>query len=195
VSRLVIIGCLLAGCEGLFPALDLERMIDQPSLRPYEASSFFPDGRAMQTPPEGTLARGRVVGDPTLGDGFADGRYVASIPIPVDLALVQRGRTRFDIYCAACHGARGDGVSEVARNMELRAPPSLLKPNIRAYPDGRIYRTATVGYGLMPSYGAELDDRDRWAVVAYLRALQLSQSARLADLPPSVRSAATRLLP
>ncbi len=94
------------------------------------------------------------------------------------------------MYCAACHGLAGDGDSPVARNMALRKPPSLHEPRIRALPAGRLYAVVRDGYGLMPSYAEELSVGERWAVVAYVRALQLSQGARLAELPPELRSEA-----
>ena len=151
----------LLGCQP-----DLERMKDQPNLRPYQASELFSDGRAMQAPPAHTVPRGSRTSPP-----------------PIDRALLQRGRARFDIFCAACHGRRGDGRSEVARNMELRPPPSLIEQPIRGFSDARLAGVIGDGYGLMPSYALELPYDERWAVVAYLRALQLSASIEIDRLP------------
>jgi mono/diheme cytochrome c family protein len=103
----------------------------------------------------------------------------------VDAAALARGRARFDVTCAVCHGLLGDGESQVALSMSLRRPPSLHA--YRDVPDGHLYRVITEGFGLMPSYGAELSVEDRWAVVAYVRALQLSQYAGLEQVPPDVR--------
>jgi len=179
-----------AACEGALPAPDLERMITQRSYRPYEAAptSVFADGRAMQPPPAGTVSRDRVLGQPALTDGVVDGRYVAAVPIPIDRPLLERGRERFDVFCAACHGLRGDGVSPVARAMELRKPPSLLAAPVTTFAPGRLYQVVALGYGLMPAYASELPVRDRWATVAYLRALQLSQAVPVGDLPADLRA-------
>ncbi|HEX7051828.1 MAG TPA: cytochrome c [Longimicrobiales bacterium] len=192
------LGALLAvaGCTGAQMGVfwQLERMLVQPRYVPYRESRFFPDGRVMQPPPGGTVPRGAVVDRPAVTDGRIDGRYLDRIPIPVTLPLLATGRAAFNRTCAACHGILGDGASAVARNMELRPPPSLHTPRIRAYPPGRIYATIREGYGLMPSYAAVLSTEERWAVVAYVRALQLSQYAPLAALPPDIRAAALRAL-
>ncbi|HVV50916.1 MAG TPA: cytochrome c [Polyangia bacterium] len=186
---------LCAGaCQGVLPEPDFERMITQRNVRPYTGAPFFPDDRAMRPPPAGTIDRRQIVGQPALTDGVVAGRYVTASPIPVDRALLARGRDRFDVFCAACHGVRGDGSSEVARHMELRRPPSLLEDPVRAFPPGRVFQVISLGYGLMPSYAAELPVADRWAAVAYLGALQLSQSSPLAGLPADVRAAAERSL-
>jgi mono/diheme cytochrome c family protein len=139
----------------------------------------------MRHPPEGTVPYRSAV-DPVLGTGLGpDGRPVAESPVAVDAKLLARGRARFDVFCAACHGVLGDGESQVALNMSLRKPPSLHQ--FRDVPDGHFFRVMTSGFGLMPSYAAELSVEDRWAVVAYVRALQLSQHATLDRLPPDAR--------
>ena len=182
------------GSCGVLPEPDLERMISQRNYRPFVSAPYFADDRAMRQPPEGTIDRQRVIGRPALTDGAVAGQYVTASPVPVDRALLERGENRFDIFCAACHGQLGSGISEVARHMELRKPPSLVEDPVTAFPPGRLFRVISLGYGLMPSYAAELPVRDRWATVAYLRALQLSQSAPLAKLPPDVRAEAERAL-
>lgn len=171
-----------AGCE----RVDLERMLDQNKAEPYEASPFFDDGRAMRSPPEGTVAKEALLGPEALVSGTNSGAYVARIPIVLDDKIMERGQTRFRIFCAACHGALGDGNSQVAENMNLRRPPSLHEARIAALPVGRVYRVVRDGYGLMPSYADQLDTSDRWAVVAYVKALQLSQKTTLAQLPPAL---------
>jgi len=190
----LIAAAQLTGCEGIFPAPDWEQMIRQRKFTPYAACDFFPDGRAMQPPPADTVPRERVLGDPALTDGVADNRYLTRIPLAVDHALIASGERAFDTYCAACHGLDGSGESEVAKNMELRKPPSLISPEVRAYPPGRVFQIASRGYGLMPAYDRLLPVRERWAVVAYLGALALSQGARLDELPPDVRARAERAL-
>ncbi len=151
----------------------------------YQTSSEFPDGLAMRQPPEGTVPWQSAM-DPVVATGIGDdGKPVAASPIEVTAATLARGRSRFDIYCAACHGVLGDGESQVALNMSLRKPPSLHA--YRDVGDGYIFRVVTNGFGLMPSYASELGVADRWAVVAYVRALQLSQHATLDQLPPEAR--------
>jgi mono/diheme cytochrome c family protein len=168
----------LTGCPRLDP------MQRQPKVRAYQPTDAFPDGIARQ-PPAGTVPYGRVV-EPAVATGLGpDGRPLARAPIPPTAALLARGRNRFEVICAACHGLMGDGESQVALNMSLRRPPSLHA--YRDVPDGHIYRVVSNGFGLMPSYAAELSVEDRWAVVAYVRALQLSQHASLEQVPPDAR--------
>jgi mono/diheme cytochrome c family protein len=188
-----VLAALLAAGALSCEQLDFERMGDQPSLRPFEASALFEDGRAMRSPPSGTIARGVPLPSAST-PGVADGRYLAGRPQPVTRAQLERGHDRFDLFCAACHGPRGDGRSPVATAMSLRRPPSLVDPPVTAFPAGRIFQVATLGYGLMPGYAVELSDADRWAVVAYLRVLERSQRAQLASLPAAVRARAEREL-
>ncbi len=170
----------LAGCEALDP------MITQQKVKPYVQSDFWPDKIAMRPPQPGTVAREDVMPPEVATGRAADGKVLTRLPVPVTRALLERGRQRFDITCAACHGQLADGVSLVARNMSLRAPPSLLA---RAQqPDGWYFQVMSEGFGLMPSYASVLPVEDRWAIVAYIRALQLSQSARLDQLPPAERA-------
>ncbi len=170
----------LSGCEVFDP------MWSQQKVKPYRESEYWADGISMRAPPAGTVAREDVL-DPLVATGRqADGRVVDKIPVPVTRALLERGRTRFEINCAACHGYLADGASLVARNMALRAPPSLLARAGQS--DGWYFQVMSEGFGLMPSYASHLSPQDRWAVVAYLRALQLSQSVKVADLPAAERA-------
>jgi mono/diheme cytochrome c family protein len=169
----------LAGCPRLDP------MQRQQKVKAYQASGYWADGLGMRAPPEGTVPAGQLL-PPEVATGLGpDGKAVALAPVPVDAKLLARGRSRFDITCAACHGLLGDGESQVALNMSLRRPPSLHA--YRDVPDGHIYRVISEGFGLMPSYAAELSVEDRWAIVAYVRALQLSQYATVDEVPPDAR--------
>ena len=177
---------LLAACraEGGRPLLTWERMQDQPKYLPYGESRFFPDGMAMRAPPDGTVPRDAIVGRPLLTEGGDSTGVAMRIPLPLTPELLARGRDRFDIFCATCHGVAGDGESVVARKMQARKPPSLVQARVRALPAGTLYRVATEGWGLMPGYGPDLSVTDRWAVVAYVRALQLRHVAPGDSLAP-----------
>ena len=169
--------------------VDLERMIVQRKCVPYSTCPWLPDNRTMQHAPSGTVPRNRIVGNPALTQGTVDGEVVTAIPLEVDLAALQRGRQRFEIFCAACHGVLGNGETQVAKNMHLRRPPSLHEPRITEFPPGRLFRIITEGYGLMPNFAAEMSIEDRWAVVAYVGALQLSQRVVLPEQPEPTRRA------
>lgn len=176
---------LLAGCPD---SADIDPMELQQRYRPYAPSDFYADGRSMRPPPEGTLPRDHVVDDPAFTTGFVDGKPVEKIPVPLSLELVELGRKRFDVSCAPCHGLLGDADSVVAAQMALRPPASLLTSRIRTMPAGLVFETISEGYGTMPGYAAEIPIRERWATIAYVRALELSQDAPLASVPDEVRA-------
>lgn len=170
----------LAACKG-----GLERMQIQRRGTPYKQTDLFPDDRIMRPPPPGTVPRERELGSIAFTSGMENGKPVQRIPIKVDMALLERGQSRFRIYCAPCHGEIGDGVSPVASNMALRPPPSIHA--FRSQPDGFFFKVIREGWGVMPSYSAQLPPHDAWAVVAFVRALQLSQHATIDQAPPDVR--------
>jgi len=170
----------LAGCPAYDP------MQRQAKYKAFQQSEFYADGLAMRAPPAGTVAYKSVVDAEYQTGAGADGKPLARSPVAPSPQLLQLGRKRFDIHCALCHGVLADGESQVALNMSLRRPPSLHL--YRDVPDGYLYQVVSRGFGLMPSYAAELSMEERWAVVAYLRALQLSQRAAVEQLPPEVRA-------
>jgi mono/diheme cytochrome c family protein len=203
-NRLPALGCALLSALPLLLSLGcdeniLDPMADrQPRAHAYKESVFFDDGLSMRPPPEGTVPRERITMNPTLTTGragetgqiAANGErvpaYAQTIPIPVTRQLLELGHKRFDITCATCHGPVGDGDSIVARQMALRPPPSLHRYNDRA--PGYFFEVITKGFGLMASYASEMTVEERWAVVAYLRALQLSQSFPADRAPADVRA-------
>jgi mono/diheme cytochrome c family protein len=183
------------GCDNGEATPDWSRMITQPKLLPYGDSDLFDDQRAMRPLPAGTVPR-EWIADPARRTGrAANGGDLDRVPLPITRALLERGRERFAIVCATCHGVAGDGDSAVARHMQRRRPPSLHEPRIVALAPGAIYRVIVAGYGVMPSYAKLLAPDDRWAVVAYVRTLELSWTAKLDALPPGVRDELARRLP
>lgn len=190
---IALLSCSVACDEAGIPGPDLERMIEQERYQAYDASELFADGRAMRSPPDDTVPQGITL-DPAVSEGVRSGVYVARIPLPVTQALLTRGQQCFEITCSACHGITGDGEAWVARKMALRKPPTLLDPRVRSLPDGRIYQVIQAGYGLMRSYVEDLDQEDRWAVVAYVRALQIAADVPLDALPPALRQQAEKEL-
>jgi mono/diheme cytochrome c family protein len=183
----------IAACDNGEALPDWSRMITQPKLLPYGEAAMFPDERAMRPLPPGAVPR-EWIADRTLRTGRTAAGDVDAVPVPVTRALLDRGRRRFAIACATCHGVAGDGDSAVARNMQRRRPPSLHEARLVALTPGALYRVIADGYGLMPSYAKLLAPDDRWAVVAYVRTLQLAWRVRLAALPPAVRDDAMRRL-
>lgn len=178
-SAFALAGC--GDCSGT-----LQRMWHQPGkYTAYEENPFFEDKRSMRPLVEGTVSREKLAALKVPAGRGPNGEYHKSIPIPLTPELVAKGRKRFDIICATCHGPLGDGKSLVAQNMSLRPPPSLHDYADR--PVGRIYDVITHGFGLMPRYDIEIPPEERWAVVAYVRALQLSQRAPLSSAPPAVQ--------
>jgi mono/diheme cytochrome c family protein len=156
------------------PDWTLARMLSQRRADPYETTAAFADGQVMRSPPRGAVSTD-------------DDRDAPAPPITKDsLAL---GRARFDGICATCHGVTGDGDSVVASKMTLRRPPSLMDARYRALSREQLFVIVSEGYGLMPSYADMLPRDERWATVAYVQALQISQHALVAELPDAVRSA------
>jgi mono/diheme cytochrome c family protein len=176
------------------PEPSLERMLAPPRATAFGPSAVFDDGAAMRTPPDGTVPIERGT-DRVVTTGVERDAYVEQVPLPMTRALLETGRARFRVVCAACHGILGSGESPVADNMRVRRPRSLHDPEVRAFTAGKLFRTISQGYGLMPSYAAELDVRERWAVVAYVKALELSQNALVAELPAELRAALAKEAP
>ena len=161
-------------------------MHDQPKYTPLRGSAFFNDGRSARPVVAGTVARGQLREDPLLHTGTIDGVVSDTFPMPIDAALMARGRERFDIFCAPCHGRTGVGDGMVVRR-GYRRPPSLQDERIRNAPAGHFYDVITRGFGAMPDYAVQIGVRDRWAIVAYIRALQLAGHATVADVPDAER--------
>lgn len=179
---------LALGLLGLLPGCRYRGMEDQPKLRPLQASGFFDDGRAARPRVPGTVARGHAREDELLETGKLGGKAADLFPFPVDAALLARGRERFDVYCSPCHGRTGAGDGMVVRRGFPR-PPSFHDPRLRAAPAGHLVGVMAEGFGRMYPFADRVPARDRWAIAAYIRALQLSRDARLSDAPPGERAA------
>lgn len=180
-STLLVLGLALAGCS----RLDMQ---DQPKYRPQRPSEFFADGRSERQPVDGTIARGALNEDTAFYEGKdAAGKDVEEFPIAVDKAVIVRGEQRFDVYCAPCHGRIGNGLGMIVRR-GFKQPPSYHIDRLRTAPVGHYYDVISNGYGAMLNYAAQLQPRDRWAVIAYIRALQYSENANINDLPQEARS-------
>jgi hypothetical protein len=158
-------------------------MHNQPKYRPLRASAFFPDGSSARPLVEGTVARGTLQEDEAFFTGKVGGTPVTELPIPVDEQLVNRGQERYGIYCTPCHDATGGGRGMVVQRGFARLPPSFHDERLRTAPAGYFFDVMTNGFGIMSDYRSQLAPRDRWAVVAYIRALQLSQRTPAADVP------------
>jgi mono/diheme cytochrome c family protein len=178
----------------------MKDMYVQPKLGPDDASPLFPDGKGSRSPPAGSVAV--AAGDLAFTSGGRHGRaelaardaaLAASAAPAADLALLQRGQSRYDIFCSPCHSVLGDGDGRVAQR-GFPHPPTFHQTRLRDAPDRHFFDVISRGYGEMPSYADRLTPPDRWAVVAYVRALQLSQYARLDTLPADLQ-AGLRALP
>jgi mono/diheme cytochrome c family protein len=161
-------------------------MHDQPKYTPYKPSQFFADSRSARPSIEGTVAQGQLNEDELLYTGRIGGQPATVFPFPVDMPLMARGRQRYDIYCSPCHGLTGEGDGMVVQR-GYRRPPSFNIDRLRQAPPGHLYDVMTNGFGAMPDYAAQIPVRDRWAIAAYIRALQLSQYATAAELSPEAR--------
>jgi mono/diheme cytochrome c family protein len=159
-------------------------MYDQPRHEPEEQSDFFPDGQASRPRVPDTVARGRARTDDYYYTGKVDGTPVAAFPTPVTKAMIERGHERYDIYCSVCHGLTGYGDGMIVQR-GFPHPPSFHTEALRNAPIGHFYDVITNGYGVMYPYASRVSPDDRWAIAAYIRALQLSQDARPGDVPPA----------
>ena len=162
-------------------------MHDQPKYQPLERSAFFEDGRASRPLLADTIAQGQLREDEHLYTGKSGGEPVTTFPFPITPETLARGQQRFNIYCSPCHDRMGTGLGMVVRR-GMRQPPSYHIDRLRQAPVGYFYDVITNGFGLMPDYAAQIEPKDRWAIIAYIRVLQRSQNATLTDVPPDKRA-------
>lgn len=157
-------------------------MRNQPRYEPYERSEFFADGRSSRPPVEGTVARGQLKDSDHLYTGKIDGKLATTFPFPVTDTVMARGRDRFEIFCAPCHDMVGSGKGMVVRR-GFKEPPSFHIDRLRQAPPGHFVDVMTIGFGAMYPYADRVSAEDRWAIAAYIRALQLSQHSAATDTP------------
>lgn len=181
---LVVIGCLVA-CR--------QDMHDQPKYKALRASPFFADGRASRPVVDGTVARGHLELDTARTTGKVGATYAPN-PLPRAVATFRRGRERYDIYCAPCHDRAGTGNGMIVER-GFKQAPSFHQDRLRAVADGYLFETMTEGFGVMPSYAAQIPADDRWAIAAWIRVLQRSQWATVADVPENDRTKLDASLP
>jgi hypothetical protein len=157
-------------------------MHDQPRYEPLEQSGFFANGMASRPSVEGTVARGQLRIDSHLYEGRVNGELVDTFPFAISAEVLARGQERYNIYCSPCHDHLGYGQGMIVRR-GLRPPPSFHIDRLRQLPVGHYYDVITNGLGAMYSYSERLRPEDRWAIVAYVRTLQLSQNIAIDDVP------------
>ncbi len=165
-----------------------QAMYNQPKYEPLQTSEFFSDGRGSRPLVEGTVARGQLREDAHLHDGLVGGQPAETFPYPVTREALLRGQERFNIFCSPCHDRSGAGNGMVVQR-GFKKPVSFHDPRLRASPPGYFYGAIKNGFGQMPSYADQIPARDRWAIAAYVRALQLSQNAALGNAPEEKRAA------
>jgi len=174
-----LLSAFSAGCR--------QKMSYQPKYDPLEPSDFFADGMSARPRLAGTVARGELVSNPFLETGKIGGADGDGFPFPVTKAVLDRGEERFNIFCSECHGRLGDGNGMIP-SRGFRRPPSYHSEILRTAKTGHFFDVMTNGFGVMPPYASQVPVADRWAIVAYIRALQISQSATIHDVPPEQRS-------
>jgi mono/diheme cytochrome c family protein len=175
----MLVALALVGCH--------QDMYDQPRYEPLEPSDFFSDGRSSRPLVPGTVAYGSEYADDAFFTGRRGGELATELPVQLDAALLRRGQQRYDIYCSNCHGRTGDGNGMIVQR-GYRQPPTYHSDRLRGVPIGHFFDVMTNGFGVMPAYSIQVAPRDRWAIAAYLRALQLSQFATVDDVAADARA-------
>ena len=180
-SRILLAVCAAACILPLTGCQLKQDMAHQPKARPLAPSEFFADGRSERPLIENTVARGALADDALFAPKESN-----NIPLPVNLQLLERGEDRYKIFCTPCHGLQGDGNGLISMR-GMKHPPSFHQDRHRQAPNGYVYDVVTNGFGAMFGYAAQVPSRDRWAIIAYIRALQLSRNAKVANLPAELR--------
>src|SRR5262245_36708749 len=178
------LGLVVVGLAALVAGACRQDMHDAPRYDPLEASTVFQNGASAQPLVEGTVARGFLKADELLYTGKSAGQFADVYPFAITAADLDRGQQRYNIYCSPCHGRRGEGDGMVVQR-GFRQPPSYHTDRLRSAAAGNFFDVITNGFGAMPDYSAQITVDDRWRIVAYIRALQLSHHATTGDVPPA----------
>jgi hypothetical protein len=157
-------------------------MQDQPKFIPQRGTDFYADGRSVRPQVENTVARNQLHEDSYFYTGLADGKEGEGMPFPVTMQVLERGQERYNVYCTPCHSRVGNGIGMIVQRGYAKAG-SFHSARLESAPLGHFFHVITNGYGAMPDYAAQVAPADRWAIVAYIKALQLSQKATQADVP------------
>jgi mono/diheme cytochrome c family protein len=165
---------VLAGCR--------QDMQDQPKFFPQRGTDFYADGRSVRPQVENTVARGQLHEDSYFSTGLVNGKEGDGLPFPATMAVLQRGQERYNVYCTPCHSRVGNGIGMIVQRGYMKAG-SFHSARLEAAPLGHFFQVISNGYGAMPDYASQITPEDRWAIVAYIKALQLSQKATQADVP------------
>jgi hypothetical protein len=181
-SRILVSACAAMLCVLAGGCQIRQDMADQPKNTPLSPSPFFDDGRSERPLIENTVARGSIADE----DLFVP-KESNAFPLPLTPELLKRGQERYKIFCTPCHGIQGDGNGMVSMR-GMKHPPTFQDPRLRQVPNGYLYDVITNGFGAMLGYSAQIPPADRWAIIAYVRALQLSRNAPASELPPDVRA-------
>jgi mono/diheme cytochrome c family protein len=175
----IALACFATACR--------QDMHDAPRYEPLEASAFFASGGASRVLVPNTVPRGYLREDELLNTGKVNGEFATTFPMPVTADVMARGQERFNVFCSPCHGRTGAGNGMIVQR-GFRRPPSFGEQRLRDAPGGYFYDVIANGFGAMQDYSAQVPVADRWAIVAYIRALQLSQRTTVADVPADRRS-------
>ena len=177
-ALLIVLACFVAACR--------QDMHDAPRYEPLEESAFFTDGRSSRMPVANTVARGQLRDDEHLYTGKIGGQLATEFPMPVTAEVMARGQERFNAFCSPCHSRKGDGTGMIVQR-GFRQPPSYHDQRLVNAPVGHFFDVMTNGFGAMQDYSAQVPVADRWAIAAYIRALQLSRQGTVNDVPADRR--------
>jgi mono/diheme cytochrome c family protein len=184
ITAFALLALLVAGCR--------QDMHDQPKYIPLRASDFYPDKRSERPYPDGTVPTGEFRDNSPLYTGTVGDTPIDYFPMQITAADMKRGQERFTIYCTPCHGQTGNGNGMIVQR-GYRQPPSFHIDRLRTSPPGHFFEVMTQGFGAMPDYAQQISPEDRWRIVAYIRALQLSQHATVNDVPQTERNQIKKL--
>jgi len=182
---------LLNGCANVqrTPPLEVwDDMKRQEKFLPQSETELFADDRSNRRPPEGTIARGHLTEDTPYYTGMENGMYLGKNPVPITMELIEQGQKKFNVYCTPCHDREGMGLGIVPQHVPTWQPSNLMDPRVVEFADGDIFNAITNGRRTMPSYRFQIEPADRWAIIAYVRALQRAHHSNIDEVPEEMRA-------